>query len=429
MISHWKELLKKNRLVHGFLKRTRNFFWPHFQLVDLTAAWNRQYYFGNDLDRCFSLYQRDRKLQNQLAPPNSAHLPLKYLGPEWTSNIGTLAHLDAYVKIGLLDWRPPQQSILTAYPANIGNPFYLSLWRKYFNIEDNPVQLKKLLRDILIFKEHHLILELKGKVDIFPRQAAVVQREWERQGRGPLLKLDEKTRQRGWDFLASLGVPRDGWFVAIHVRENGYKVEEHDRCVRNAHIDSYLPAIKKIVDHGGWVIRCGDPKMRLLPQSVQVFDYAFSPERHDWLDIFFASQCRFLIGTQSGLSHVGDTFGVPTLYTNWVCWGFPPWYGTNVFLPKTFWSRTRQRVLTVDEILEAKLGCCENPDIFDAREIELIDNTPEELEAAVVQMLHETRGGSWQPGPAQPELQRRLADLDVVLNSRVGEAFLAKGEL
>jgi putative glycosyltransferase (TIGR04372 family) len=421
MVSRWKEVLKKNRLVHGLLKQTRNFFYPHFKLVDLTAAWNKQYYFGGDLERCFSLYRCDRDLQKQLAAayPQATELPTRYLGAEWSSNIGTLAHLDAYVKIGLLDWRPPQQSILTAYPGAVGNPFYLGLWRKYFKIEDDPVRLKNLLRDILVFKEYHLVTELKDKVDIFPRQAAVVQREWERQGRGPLLKLDEETRQRGWDYLATLGMKPGSWFVAMHVRENGYKAGEHDRCVRNAHIAAYLPAIKKIVDEGGWVIRCGDPKMRPLPKMDHVYDYAFSPERRDWLDIFFASQCRFMIGTQSGLSHVADTFGVPTLYTNWVCWGFPPWYGTNLFLAKTFWSRPMKRALTVAEILQNKLGCCENPDVFDARQIELIDNTPEDLEAGVVQMLDETRGGSWQPGPTQEDFRRSLAEMDVVLNSRV----------
>src|SRR5262249_27237446 len=115
MMSRCKELLKKNPLIHGLAKRARNFIWPHYRLPDLTAAWNKQYYFGDNLDLCFSLYRRNCEYQKRLATANETDgVPMKYLGPEWVSNIGTLAHLDAYVKIGLLGWRPEQQSVLTA---------------------------------------------------------------------------------------------------------------------------------------------------------------------------------------------------------------------------------------------------------------------------------------------------------------------------
>ena len=214
-------------------------------------------------------------------------------------------------------------------------------------------------------------MELQGRVDIFPARPPWCSANGKNKTGRPLLELDADTKQRGRDYLAALGMPRDGWFVAMHIRENGYKTRARSTTAVSATPTStgICRPFGRIVDQGGWVIRCGDAKMRPLPKMDHVFDYAFSPERRDWLDIFFASQCRFMIGTQSGLSHVADTFGVPTLYTNWVCWGFPPWYGTNVFLPKTFWSRPHGRALTVPEILEAKLGCCENPDVFDARRL------------------------------------------------------------
>ena len=81
--------------------------------------------------------------------------------------------------------------------------------------------------------------------------------------------------------------------------------------------------------------------------------------------------------------------------------------------------------MTVPEILRARLGCCENPDVFDAQQVELIDSTAADLLAGVTQMLHETEGGTWRPGPEQPDLKRKLADLDVVLNSRIVDAYLA----
>ena len=130
-----------------------------------------------------------------------------------------------------------------------------------------------------------------------------------------------------------------------------------------------------------------------------------------------------MIGTQSGLSHVADTFGVPILYTNWVCWGTPPWYGNNVYLPKLLWDKGRQRPLTFAEIMQAKLGCCESADVFDARRIEPRANTPEDIEAGVLQMLHEARS------PLTTNLAtKKFAELDVIFNGSVGTAYLQKHE-
>ncbi len=427
MLGALQNLLKKNRVTRSIAQRTRSFFSPLHHLQDLRDAWNREFYEGDDIARCFSLFEKNRDYQAKLA---SIHVPraaasTRYLDAEWVSNIGTLANLDGYAKIGLLGWRPPQQAFLTAYPGAIGNAFFLGLWKNYFSVLDDPAVLRQRAKQIPLLLDHNLVMELRNKLYIFPHAAAVVQREWENQKRQPLLQLDEQTKQLGWDRLAEAGIPHGSWFVAVHVRENGFKTEEHRRCVRNANIATYLPAMRKITAHGGWVIRCGHPTMSPLPKMDRVLDYAYSPIRCDWLDIFLASQCRFLIGTQSGLSHVGDVFGVPTLYTNWISWGFPPYYNTNVFVPKMLWSREECRTLTLREIVPSQLGWCQNPDVFAARGIDILNNTPEDLEAAVVQMLNETET-AWDHARKQAPLQQAFAEWDVLLNSRVSDAFLSK---
>ena len=64
-----------------------------------------------------------------------------------------------------------------------------------------------------------------------------------------------------------------------------------------ADIGTYLPAIKTVVAHGGWVFRMGNPTMKPLPAMEHVIDYAYSDVRSDWMDVFLCSQCRFMIGT------------------------------------------------------------------------------------------------------------------------------------
>jgi putative glycosyltransferase (TIGR04372 family) len=428
MLGLLKEALKKNRVTRELARRTRSFFSPLHHLRDLRDAWNRQFYEGADNDVCLALYTKNRDYQRTLAARRLAPLtaPKRYLGPEWVTNIGTLAHVDTYVKIGLLGWRGPQETILTAYSKEIGNAFFLNLWRKHCTVMDGPDELKSRATEIELLMDYHLVMELHGKPQLFQRIAAIVQQEWERQNRGPILALDEATKERGWDMLAKVGIPRDAWFVAVHVRENGFKVEEHVGCVRNAKIESYLPAFERITAAGGWVIRCGHPSMTPLPRMERVLDYAHSDIRSEWMDIFLASQSRFLIGTQSGLSHVGDVFGVPTLYSNWVTWGFLPWYGPNIIILKTYQDRQRRRALTLREIREEKLEFVHNPQVFADRGISVLDNPPDEIVAGVEEMLQATQSPGWHPGAPQRQVQETLAKQNILLNGRISEAFLAQ---
>ena len=224
-------------------------------------------------------------------------------------------------------------------------------------------------------------------------------------------------------------MPRNAWFVALHVRESGFCTLDNnpiDAGIRNARIDTFLPAIRKIVDSGGWVVRLGNPAMTPLPKMERVFDYALSDRRRDWLDIFLASQCRFLLGCQSGISHVGDVFGVPTLYANWASWGYWPQATANVIIPKVLWSRRLERPLTFHDIHEAGVNWCQDPAIFAGKQIDIRDNTPEELEAGVEQMLRATETSAWQNDGNQECIKKICAERDVILNGRMSEAFLAR---
>src|SRR5262249_31175182 len=129
---------------------------------------------------------------------------------------------------------------------------------------------------------------------------------------------------------------------------------------RNADIESYVPAIKSIVRQGGWVLRMGHPVKRSTPPVDGLIDYANSGQRADWMDIFLCARSRFFLGTQSGLSYVPNVFGVPTIMTNYISLGIPPWYGNDLFIPKLLFSKRKNRQLTFAETLSTKLGFTQN---------------------------------------------------------------------
>ena len=96
-------------------------------------------------------------------------------------------------------------------------------------------------------------------------------------------------------------MPPDAWFVALHVRESGFwkSLDTKFPNNRSADIATYLPAIREITRRGGWVIRVGDAEMGALPPMEHVIDYAHSPAKSDWMDVFLYGGCRFFIGGPS----------------------------------------------------------------------------------------------------------------------------------
>jgi putative glycosyltransferase (TIGR04372 family) len=163
-----------------------------------------------------------------------------------------------------------------------------------------------------------------------------VQRQWELEGRPPLLSLTAEDRRRGWDLLESLGVEREAWFACLHVREPGWlgETEQSEHRHSNADVDTYLAAVRLVTERRGWVIRMGDRSMKPLPPMERVLDYAHEPGRTDWMDVFLAAECRFFLGSTSGLFGLPYLFGRPSALANWCPMSDRPWSSRDLFIPK-----------------------------------------------------------------------------------------------
>ncbi len=96
----------------------------------------------------------------------------------------------------------------------------------------------------------------------------------------------------------------------------------------------------------------GDPTMTPLPEMERVVDYAHSPAKADWLDVFLCGRCRFFVGLASGLSQVAVSFGVPCVYVNWISNVLPAYSAKDVFIPKMFRSESDDRFLSFDEMFD-----------------------------------------------------------------------------
>jgi putative glycosyltransferase (TIGR04372 family) len=325
-----------------------------------------------------------------------ANQGLRFLPAIWHGAFGHMAEIDYVIKLGILEGRPREDTILYVAPGTaVANRFLLDQWRPHMRVVERAVDLP-LPRAQLETLEYTLLgprLDDGTTAARWPL-AAETYRRWHAEGRRPLLTLGDETVRRGWSVLESVGVPRDAWFVALHVREAASKAQHAQlHNVLNARVEDYFPAIAEITRRGGWVIALGDPKMTPLPPLAQVLDYRHSRVRSEWMDIFLCAQARFFLGTSSGPAYVPPLYGVPGVLTNWWPHAQKPWHPTDIFLPKLYRRTPGGPFMTLAESLKEPFGYCNSTRYLSENQgVTVEDNDPEDIRLAVVEMFDRLAG-------------------------------------
>tara|TARA_R110001592_G_scaffold57277_1_gene174156 strand:+ start:32113 stop:33702 length:1590 start_codon:yes stop_codon:yes gene_type:complete len=304
--------------------------------------------------------------------------------------IGNVAAFETYVRAGRLGLRENCRLILPLHPETkrqfAANPSYIDYWRRYIDIiEDRKelAQLKYLDEDLYVDPR---VIDINGQPLPFLHSAvARIQAEWETKGLPHLFTLDEEHAARGWQALTRYGVAPGEWFVCLHVRTSGFKGGD---AFREAGIEDYFDAIRAVTARGGWVIRMGDPSMPALPAMDRVIDYALSPDKSDWMDVFLCAACRFFIGTSSGLYIVADTFGRPFVQTNFLPTGAVFFRPGNLFIPKRLFDRTTGKELTLGEVMSERVSyAASNGAYRNILGLDWKDNSAKEIREVVIEMM------------------------------------------
>jgi putative glycosyltransferase (TIGR04372 family) len=320
--------------------------------------------------------------------PRNHYLVLDRL---WIAYFGHAAQVDYVVKLAALEGREPKDTILY-FPADmsVANRFLVEQWaphvRMVTNAQDLPFPEKSLEYHALNFFAPDVG---KNEALYLWELAAQIHRLWHAQDRKPLLRLVPDVVTRGRHTLAGVGVPRDAWFVGLHVRSPGYHSHHRDlHYVLNSDIADYLPAIKEITDRGGWVIRMGDPSMPALAELPKVFDYCHSEIRCDWLDVFLSASCRFFIGTPSGVCYAPQAYGVPCVLANWWPPAQRPWHPGDIFVPKRHRRIGTGQFLSLEESLREPFGYCNSLEhLRQTHGVAVQDCAPEDIRGAVIEMM------------------------------------------
>jgi putative glycosyltransferase (TIGR04372 family) len=215
---------------------------------------------------------------------------------------------------------------------------------------------------------------------------------------------------RAKDWLRKQGWQEGDQFVCLLVRDSSYMNHfpcqntdppQHEEGVlydpkvgygwhhldyRDSDIATYVPAAEWLADQGVWVLRMGKVMAKPIPSSHhRIIDYAFHPDRSDFLDIWLFAHCDLCIGTGSGPDCISAMYGRPLLYLN-----FGPlrdlvsWSNAMHLFKTLVWQASG-----IPLNLREQYNCNE---YRDRNIIKIIDLTPEEILAAVHERWQRLQG-------------------------------------
>ena len=222
--------------------------------------------------------------------------------------------------------------------------------------------------------------------------------------------LDEE--MQGSRILQNLGIYENTEFISFHARDPSY-LEAIDKNIdwsyhdfRDSNIQNYLLAGEEMVQRGYFCLRVGKVvNEKLDTANSKIIDFAHLGERTDFMDIFLFAKNRFMICSDTGISEVAILFRRPLVRVNWVpIRRHALWAHNEVRIFKKFFLKKENRVLTFSEIKKLGIADVSIGTVFDDLSIELIENTPEEIMEAAIEM-DERLKGTWVSEKEDEDLQ------------------------
>ena len=234
-----------------------------------------------------------------------------------------------------------------------------------------------------------------------------------------LLRFSSSEKLEGKNLLQALGVPSDASWVCIHNRDSEYlntRVPASKyapgkswayHSYRDFSAQSMVPAAEELTKRGYFVLRMGAAIAEpLISTNPKIVDYASTPLRSDFADIFLLANCAAYLGSDSGICTVPHIFGKPTIIVN-----YPLGYTAQLthqftfpFIPKHLYHRATKRRLGIREVFNGKLINAGESRLYEEAGVGVVDNTPEEICDLAVE-LDERLKGTWRPQVQDEQLQ------------------------
>ena len=314
------------------------------------------------------------------------------MGPLPEDRIGHLGpNVELFCRRRQMYGSPPRTKYIF-FAWNPANRHLLKMWKRHLPIVENIWMQRFIMACLPTLRKTRFFQPLPCRFD-----------EHEEMSLGPAtLKFTAEETEAGYAALAEMGIARDQPFFCFHSRDPaylhgraGFYSATFHRDYRDSDIANYLPAVRHLTDQGMFGLRLGANVEVPLTKTgdSRIVDYA-TEFRSDFMDIFLAAHCRFLLGNGSGICFLPLIFNVPTAIANF-CPFAQTGFGTRMmFIPKFLRHKSDGRLLTFPEIRDLRLFEREGSErrslylesTYEELGLEWIENTPEDISELVLDM-------------------------------------------
>lgn len=214
--------------------------------------------------------------------------------------------------------------------------------------------------------------------------------------------LSKNDIKKGDIFLRDIGIPKNAKIVCLIIRDSKYlklhdpKVDYSYHDYRNVDISNYKSAIKYLMSKNYYVFRMGVTYEKEINFNNEKFiDYS-KKYRDDFLDIYLAYKCNFVITSVTGWDIVPSYFfHKPTLWTNL----FPyhaclPYLDTSIFLPKNYYSLKKKKKISPWELTNIIKHPYQKKDYI-KNGILVVENNQKEIRKATEEMHNKIKKNSF----------------------------------
>jgi putative glycosyltransferase (TIGR04372 family) len=231
----------------------------------------------------------------------------------------------------------------------------------------------------------------------------------------PLLTLSEEEKSKGFEELKKIGLTKNDEFICLMNRDSTYLSKTFPGMdwsyhnYRDSKIDNYLLAAETLTKRGYFVFRMGTvTKKKIETTNEKIIDYSNSQFKSEFLDLFLMENCKFGITGNVGLDGLFRTFRKPSVICSMVPIGYLATYRNDwVHLFKKHFSLKKNRNLSLNEIFDLGLATSLRTEDFKKKNIELIENTPEEIRDAVIE-LDDRLNNKFEENKEQKNLQKKF---------------------
>lgn len=214
-----------------------------------------------------------------------------------------------------------------------------------------------------------------------------------------------------------------GEYVCFYSRDSFYNIhvlgkDFREFKYRNNRFENYFKSIDYLQMQNIQAVRMGKYIAKGNYDKNGIVDFG-GKFYIDFMDIFLMSSCKFFVGSNSGINFVAKVFARPVLIVNSV-------YVTvgsaceinmqeNMLIPKKYYSKRAKKYLSMKAIARYERLFGDDTSRYEERGIEILENTPQEILDAVVEM-NERLDGNWKDTEEDILLQEKYRKLLYQLN-------------